>query len=360
MQKTPLYKNHLKLNAKMIDFGGWLMPVQYTNLIEEHLATRTKAGLFDICHMGEFMISGKEAQKFLQYALTNDLNKLVPGKCFYSALCNEKAGIVDDLFVYCFSAEKYMLVVNAANIAKDFEHLQKYACKFDVRLEDRSANTAKVDLQGPNSEKILQKVLKTPLEITRFSFLETKLYDIDVLISRTGYTGEDGFELYFKAEYAPLIWEKLLAEGKEQGLTPVGLGARDTLRIEASYSLYGHELTEKTSPIEAGIGFVVKPKETNFIAKNILLAQKQNGAPQNMICFEMIERAVPRDGYDIYYQNAKIGAITSGTFSPLMKKGIGLGLIKQKLEIGTEVEINIRGKNYKAKIVPRPFYKILK
>jgi aminomethyltransferase len=358
MLKTPLYESHLKLNARIVDFGGWAMPVQYTNLIEEHLATRTKAGLFDICHMGEFWVNGVDAKAFLQYVLTNDLNHLSNNICFYSALCDTNGGTIDDLFVYQFNTDKYLLVVNAGTIEKDFTHLQTQAKNFRVLLEDKSDATAKLDLQGPNAEQILQKLVPADLKnLKRFQFIETTLLNTEVLISRTGYTGEDGFELYFANEKATAIWDELLTVGKIDGLVPVGLGARDTLRLEACYSLYGHELNEQITPIQAGIGFVVQPKANEFIGKNILLKQKQDGVLPRLIAFEMQEKAIPRDHYDIYRNGQQIGNVTSGTYSPTFKKGLGLGLINLALQPGDQIQIKIRDTLHPAQITQRPFYR---
>jgi aminomethyltransferase len=356
LKKTVLYDEHVKPGAKIIEFGGWLMPVYYTSVIEEHNTTRNSAGLFDICHMGEIIVKGNDSFKFLQKLITNDLSKLEKGKAFYTAMCYENGGTVDDLFVYCLEDNEFMLVVNAANIEKDYEWVKKNSDGFDVEIIDRSNETAKLDLQGPKSEEILQKLTDFDLSgLNRFHFVENNVDGVKTIISRTGYTGEDGFELYFPAEKAVELWNKILETGKEL-VKPIGLGARDTLRVEACYSLYGHELNDKISPIEAGIGFVVKLDKEEFIGKKSLLEIKNN-QKKRVIAFEMIDRGIPRASYEIKIGDEKIGIVTSGTMSPTLKKNIGLGIVDiNQANIDNEIDIIIRGKSYKAKVVKRPFY----
>lgn len=355
MKKTPLSEAHVKLGAKMVDFSGWYMPVQYTNVIDEHNTCRTKVGMFDICHMGEFTVSGRNSFDFLQKMVTKDLNKLENGKAFYTAMCYENGSCVDDLFVYRLSEDVYMLVVNAGNIEKDFDWLNKH--KIDgVEIKNISDKTAKLDIQGPYAEKTLQKLTDFDLsKLDRFYFTNIGLNDIKTIISRTGYTAEDGFEIYFEAEKAEEIWDKILEAGKEFGIKPIGLGARDTLRVEACYSLYGHEISEESTPIEAGISFVVQ-FDKDFIGKDTLLKQKEEGPEKRLFCFEMIDRGIAREHYKIVSDGKEIGFVTSGTFSPTFKKGIGMCYLSEFKEIGDEVEIQIRDKPYKAKIVKRPFY----
>lgn len=357
MRKTPLYKEHEKLGAKIIDFGGWLMPVQYTNVIDEHINARTKAVLFDTCHMGEIFIEGADAFKLIQKLVTNDINKLTHNKAMYAAMCYGNGAVVDDLFIYCFDNGRYMVVVNAGNIEKDFSWIKKHSLNFDVNVVDKTNGIAKLDLQGPDSEKILQKLTNFNLpSLERFHFVEEDVNNVKTTISRTGYTAEDGFELYFDSKKAVKIWKKILEAGKEFSIKPAGLGARDTLRLEACYSLYGHELSNEITPLEAGIGFVVKLDKADFIGRDALLKQKEN-LKRKMVAFELSEKAVPRSEYDIIKDKQKIGYVTSGTFSPTFKKGIGLGLVKiEEAFIGNMIGIKIRGKIYKAKIVKRPFY----
>lgn len=354
MKTTPLCEEHQKLGAKMIEFGGWLMPVYYTNVIDEHITTRTKAALFDICHMGEIEIRGKDSFRLINWLITNDLKNLPPNKAFYTSMCNEKGGIIDDLFVYCFSKERYMLVVNASTKDKDMVWIKSHSRGFDVDIHDRTGSLAKLDLQGPNSEKILQKMTTSDLSVLkRFHFIESSVSSAKAIISRTGYTAEDGFELYFSADKAVKIWNLLLEAGKPFGLKPAGLGARDTLRIEACYPLYGHEISEEITPYEAAIDFVVK-LDKEFIGKKALESLKPT---RKLAAFEMVDYSIPRSGYEIFKGSSRIGIVTSGTMSPTLKKGIGLGLINiQHINLGNEIHIKIREKLYKAKIVEKPFY----
>ncbi len=358
LKKTPLYEEHLKLGAKIIDFNGWLTPVYYSNVIDEHITTRIKAGLFDVCHMGEFFIEGNDAFKLIQKLITNDLNMLLDGKALYSSMCSENGGIIDDLLVYRFNQNKFMVVVNAINIEKDFRWFLKHKDFFeDATIINKTDELAKIDLQGPKAEEILQKLTNTNLKnLKRFHFIDDNINNTQTIISRTGYTAEDGFELYFNAEKAIEQWNKLLEEGKEFGLKPVGLGARDTLRIEACYPLYSHELNEDINPFEAGTHLVVKLNKEDFIGKEALLKQKAN-LKRKIVAFKMLERGIPRKNYEVYRGNNKIGYVTSGTISPTFKKGIGMAFINS-IEAFEENEINIkiREKLYKAKIVKKPIY----
>ncbi|MBI2652130.1 glycine cleavage system aminomethyltransferase GcvT [Candidatus Woesearchaeota archaeon] len=359
LKSTPLLNEHVKLGAVMVPFGGWNMPVQYTNVIDEHLATRTKVGIFDICHMGEFLVSGENSEEFLQRLVTNDISRLEIKQACYNCLCNENGTVIDDLFVYKLEEKEFFVVVNASTIEKDFNWFVKHEIG-NVELKNLSENIGKIDLQGPYAESTMQKLTDFDLaKIKRFRCEKIIVNGIDeqILISRTGYTGEDGFELYFSPKNAVLMWNMLLKAGEEFGIKPCGLGARDTLRVEACYSLYGHEINESLTPIEAGLGFVVKFNK-DFIGKKVLLAQKNNGPEKKLICFEMTEKCVPREQYPIIAGNNQVGFVTSGTFSPTFKKGIGMGYIKSELSnIGGEISILIRGKEYKGVVVERPFYK---
>tara|TARA_Y100000031_G_C8251633_1_gene400792 strand:- start:6321 stop:7487 length:1167 start_codon:yes stop_codon:yes gene_type:complete len=356
VRKTPLAEVHKNLGATMVDFAGWYMPMQYTSVIDEHTTTRTKAGLFDICHMGEFIVKGKGSFNFLQKMAVNDLNKLTVGKAIFNILCYENGTVIDDLFIYKLKENEYMIVVNACNIQKDLEWLKKHKGNFEVEINDVSDQTAKLDLQGPLSEKILRKLTSAELP-KRFHFIETELSEIRTIISRTGYTGEDGFEFYFPAENAEKIWTEILDAGEEYGIKPIGLGARDTLRIEACYPLYGHETNDKITPIEVGLGWLVKTEKEDFIGKEILKKQKEHGTERILVVFEMVDRGIARENYEIFANNEKIGHVTSGTFSPTFRKSLGMALIKKPFsEIGNELNIKIKGKLHKAKIVKRPFY----
>ncbi|PLT35247.1 glycine cleavage system aminomethyltransferase GcvT [Bacillus sp. V5-8f] len=361
LKRTPLYEVYKESGGKTIDFGGWELPVQFSGIKEEHETVRTKVGLFDVSHMGEIEVKGPESIAFLQRLLTNDILKLSSGGAQYTVMCYENGGTVDDLLVYKKSDGDYLLVVNAANIDKDFNWLQANKVE-DVELNNVSSDIAQLALQGPLAEKVLQKLSKnTDLsEIDFFKFKDhVDLKGIDTLVSRTGYTGEDGFEIYCRSEDAIALWRQLLEAGKEDGIQPIGLGARDTLRFEAKLPLYGQELGADITPIEAGIGFAVKiDKNADFLGKAVLTEQKEKGAPRKLVGIEMIDRGIPRHGYPIYVASEVIGEVTTGTQSPTLKKNVGLALLKNEYtDIGTEVEVEIRSKRLKAKVVATPFYK---
>jgi len=392
LKKTPLYNEHVKLKGQIVEFGGWLMPVQYTNVIDEHTTIRTKVGLFDTCHMGEFFISGEDAFKLIQIIGTNDIARLEDGKSMYHIWCYENGTTIDDSFVYKFKDNNYMIVVNASTIQKDFDWLKFQATKNNLAVElvDASDDTGKIDIQGPFAEKTLQKLTKLDLtSLKRFYFVSTQLItvandgsienkesndyeegngEIDCIISRSGYTGEDGFELYFAAEKAPLVWNLLLVAGKEFGIKPCGLGARDTLRLEACYSLYGHEIDESITPVEGGLGWAVKENKEckdnkgnkiDFVGKQILAEQKKNGPKRIIAALEMIDKSVPRNSYEIFDEDKtkKIGYVTSGTFCPTLKRSVAMGLIDSAYsKVENIVSIKIRDNFYRANVVKRPFY----
>ncbi|UTR14463.1 glycine cleavage system aminomethyltransferase GcvT [Salipaludibacillus sp. LMS25] len=357
-KRTPLFTTYEK-KAKVINFGGWELPVQFSSIQEEHEAVRTKAGLFDVSHMGEIEIKGPGTLAFLQYMLTNDVQKVKAGSCQYTAMCYENGGTVDDLVLYKKSDEDVLLVVNAANIEKNVNWLKQHVFG-DVQIANVSERYAQLAIQGPKAEAITQQLTNEPLnQITFFKFRdEVELAGKSVLISRTGYTGEDGFEIYCRPEDAVLLWERLIEGGAEFGLLPCGLGARDTLRFEAKLALYGQELSEKISPIEAGIGFAVKTeKEADFIGKDVLKRQKEQGTARKLVGLEMIDKGIPRAQYEVYKNGEKIGFVTTGTQSPTLRKNIGLALIDATYkDLDTEVEVQIRKRRAKAKIVKTPFY----
>ncbi|MBN8200454.1 glycine cleavage system aminomethyltransferase GcvT [Bacillus sp. NTK034] len=360
LKRTPLFEVYKDYGAKTIDFGGWDLPVQFSSIKEEHEAVRTKAGLFDVSHMGEIEVKGTDSLKYLQKMMTNDISKLKNSGAQYTAMCYENGGTVDDLLVYKIEDDHYLLVVNASNIEKDFNWLQDHA-EGNVELKNLSEDMAQLAIQGPLAEKVLQKLAGTNLaDIGFFKFQQ----DVDLngkkaLVSRTGYTGEDGFEVYCDAKDAAALWNEILEAGKEEGVLPCGLGARDTLRFEANLALYGQELSPDITPLEAGIGFAVKVnKEAEFIGKEVLKNQKENGVPRKLAGIEMIDRGIPRHGYPVYKGEELIGEVTTGTQSPTLKKNIGLVLIKKEhAEPETELEVEIRGKRLKAKIAATPFYK---
>jgi aminomethyltransferase len=358
--KTPLYPIYSTYGGKTIDFGGWDLPVQFSSIKEEHEAVRTKAGLFDVSHMGEVTVKGPDALAYLQKMLTNDVSKLVDGKALYSPMCYPDGGTVDDLLVYKKADENYLVVINAGNIEKDVEWLQKHV-EGDVEVTNVSDEFALLALQGPLAEQVLQRLTSENLsEITFFRFKDdVDLAGIKGLVSRTGYTGEDGFEIYLDPSEAIDLWEKIIEEGKEEGVLPCGLGARDTLRFEAKLPLYGQEITPDITPLEAGLGFAVKvDTEADFIGKEALKEQKENGVPRKLVGIEMIDRGIPRHGYPVFVGDRKVGEVTTGTQSPTLKKNVGLVLIDKAFsELGQEVYVQIRSKNLKAEIVKSPFYK---
>lgn len=360
LKRTPLFDDYAVYGGKTIDFGGWELPVQFTSIKEEHEAVRTKAGLFDVSHMGEIIVTGTESEAFLQKIMTNDVSKLVNGQAQYTAMCYENGGIVDDLLVYKVEDNHYLLVVNAGNIDKDFDWMKQFATG-DVELENKSDEYGLLALQGPLAQEILQKLSSKNLdEIGFFRFADSvEVAGKTVLISRTGYTGEDGFEIYAASNDVRELWSSILEAGKEDGLLPCGLGARDTLRFEACLPLYGQELSKDISPLEAGLGFVVKlKKEQDFNGKSVLADQKENGVSRKSIGIEMIDKGIPRTGYPVYVGEKQIGFVTTGTQSPTLKKNIGLALIETEFaEIGNEVEVEIRNKRLKAVTVATPFYK---
>lgn len=363
LNRTPLYCVYAKYGAKTINFGGWELPVRFSSIKEEHEAVRTAAGLFDVSHMGELEVTGTDSLSYLQRMLTNDIALLTDGGAQYTAMCYENGGTVDDLLVYKKADYHYLLVVNAANIQKDYEWLLSHV-EGDVAVTNISNQIAQLALQGPKAETILQRLTNGNVkDIKYFTFKDNvRLGELTALVSRTGYTGEDGFEIYCKSEAAVQLWEDLLQAGSEDGVKPCGLGARDTLRFEAALPLYGQELTKDITPIEAGIGFAVKVnKAADFLGKAVLKKQKERGASRKLVGIEMIERGIPRSHYEVFSGHEKIGEVTTGTQSPTLKKNIGLALLDVKYTaLNTEVDVEIRGKRVKAVVVPLPFYKRLK
>jgi aminomethyltransferase len=368
-EKTVLYSSHVALGAKMVEFGGWEMPVQYKSILEEHRAVRTTAGIFDVSHMGELEISGSDSLAFLQRLLTNDLAKMTVGQAVYSLMCYPTGGIVDDLLVYKLAEDKYWLVVNAGNKAKDLAWLREQLLQEqqhkginsseEVKIQDRSEEIGLLALQGPLAEQILNSISSVSLvNLKYYHFVFSEIEGTKALISRTGYTGEDGFEIYLAVDKTPLIWDKLLQVGKEVGLVPAGLGARDTLRFEAGLSLYGQELTETVTPLEAGLGFFVAWHKDDFIGKEVLLKQKKEGLSRKLVGFLMLERGIPREGYLLEKDGVCIGKVTSGSYAPTLEKNLGLGyVINAQAFIDNEISVVIRGKRLKAKIIKKPFYK---
>ncbi len=359
MKRTCFYDIHKQYNAKIVEFAGFEMPVEYSGIKDEHLTVRNGVGVFDVSHMGEVWVKGPNALAFLQKVTSNDVASLKPGQAQYSCFPNGKGGIVDDLLVYYFEVEKYMLVVNASNIEKDYNWLVSQN-DLGADLENASDRISQLAIQGPKATAVLQKLTDVDLSaIPYYTFTVGSFAGIDnVIISATGYTGAGGFELYFYNQFAEQMWKAIFEAGKEEGIKPIGLGARDTLRLEMGYCLYGNDIDDTTSPIEAGLGWITKFKEgKEFIDKSVLLKQKNEGVSRRLRGFEMIDRGIPRHGYEITDSEGKvIGVVTSGTQSPVLEKGVGMGYIAaDQSALGTEIYIQVRNKLLKAKVVKTPF-----
>ncbi len=356
LKKTPFYNIHVNLGARLVDFAGFSMPVQYESIIKEHEAVRNKAGVFDVSHMGEFLLEGKDVISLLQYVMINDLKLLEPTKGQYSCMCYENGTVVDDLVYYEEEPERFRMIVNASNVEKDFQWLNEHIGSKDVKITNLSLERCRLAFQGPKSDEYLQPLVDVDLSsINRFYFAHTMLNGAPIFIARTGYTGERGFEISFDNKYAEKIWNDLT----KTGASPAGLGARDSLRLEATYSLYGHEISDSITPIEAGLFWLVKPKEgIDYIGKETLLKQKSEGTARIIVGLNLLDRGIIREHYKIFKKGNEIGFVTSGGYSPTLKKTIGLGLVeKQYSEVGTEFEIEIRNKFLRGKIVATPFYR---
>ncbi|MCL5027569.1 MAG: glycine cleavage system aminomethyltransferase GcvT [Bacteroidetes bacterium] len=359
MKKTTLYNIHEKLGAKIVEFAGFLMPVQYSSIIAEHKAVRNSVGVFDVSHMGEVFVTGEKALDFVQHITINDASKLIPGRVQYSAMCYPDGGIVDDLLVYKISDTQFMLVINASNTEKDFNWMLQNN-KFVVKLENKSDEYSLLAIQGPKSKDTLQKICDKELDLEYYNFFEAKIAGYDMIVSRTGYTGELGFEIYFKGDdkIAEEVWNKIFEAGKEFDIQPVGLGARDSLRLEMGFCLYGNDIDQTTNPLEAGLGWITKLSKENFIGKDALLKVKSNGLKRKLISLSSDEKAFPRHGYDLTVDSKKIGTITSGTVSPVLEKPIALGYVESEYTNGnSKINFFIRGKEIPAKIVKLPFVK---
>jgi aminomethyltransferase len=359
VKETRLNFSHKKLGAKMIEFFGWEMPVEFSGVIDEHLAVRQKAGLFDVSHMGEIVISGRQALDFIQYLTPNDAARLTPEKVQYSCLTTPQGTFVDDLLVYCLDSEKYLLVVNCSNSNKDYEWILSHKEGFDVKVENRSDDYTQLALQGPRALEILKPLIDVNMEeMNTFGSSCGEIEEEEVLVSRTGYTGEDGFEVYTLSSRPEKIWDAILERGKNFGVVPVGLGARDTLRLEARLMLYGNDIDETTTVLEAGLGWLVKYEKGEFLGRDALLKQKEDGIKRRLVGFELIEKGIARQHYPVFVEGKKVSEVNSGTFSPYLRKSIGLTYLPVEYkEIGTEFEIEIRDKKVKARVVPTPFYK---
>lgn len=359
LKRTPLYEQHCQLGARLVEFGGWEMPVQYSSILEEHRAVRMHAGLFDVSHMGEFRVQGPGAPAFLQYLVPNDVSRLALNQALYTQLCRPDGGVVDDLLIYRLAENTYMLVVNAGNIDKDFTWIQQHTQGYEVELQNQSAETALLALQGPDAPALLQPLTQVDLSaILYYHCAPGVVGRVNCLISRTGYTGEDGFELYCSAEEVVDLWQDLLTARNGYRVQPAGLGARDTLRLEAAYCLYGHELDDTTNPLEAGLGWTVRLAKGDFIGHDALATIKAQGLKRKLVGVEMVDRGVCRGGYAVYDGERQIGTLTSGAPSPILNKNIGLGYVESEQAVpGKPVQVDIRGRRAAAQLVALPFYK---
>jgi len=355
LKKTPLNQLEKDLGGRMVDFGGWELPVQFSGIMEEHEAVRTDVGLFDVSHMGELTVRGPQAQELLQRATCNDVTKLKDGVAHYNGLLYPAGTFVDDILIYQIAPDDYFVVVNASNTDKDFEWLQKSAEGLDADVRNVSADYAQLAVQGPNAERLLQAMTDLQLaDIKYYRFAQGSVDGAPSIVSRTGYTGEDGFEVYVSPEHAPRIMKKLV----DAGAKPCGLGARDTLRLEAKMALYGNDIDDTTTPIEADLGWIVKLEKGDFAGRDVLQREKAEGPRRKLVGFEMIDRGIARHGYPIVDGKEEIGVVTSGTHSPTLKKAIGLAYLPlDKSAQGSEFSVLIRGKETRARVVPTPFYK---
>ena len=358
LRRTPLHAAHVAAGARLVDFAGWDMPVQYAGVIEEHLAVRQKAGLFDVSHMGEIEVRGPRALEVVQELTCNDASRLTDGRAQYSAILTPRGTPVDDILVYRLAADRFLLCVNASNDDKDFEWIREHA-RGRAEVLHVSAEYAQIALQGPLAAEILAGVTPAAVAgLASFAFTAGRVAGHESLIARTGYTGEDGFEIYCNPVAAPSVWEALMEAGKPRGLEPAGLGARDTLRLEASLALYGNDIDETTTLLEAGLDFIVRLDKGSFIGREALLAQKQNGVPRKLTGFEMLGRGIARHGYPVEVAGQSAGAVCSGTYAPFLRKNIGMVYLPiEHAQEGREFDITIRAKPVRAHAVKMPFYR---
>jgi aminomethyltransferase len=358
LRKTPLNAIHRSLGGRMVDFAGWDMPVQFSGVIEEHLAVRTAAGLFDVSHMGEIFLTGKDALPNLQRLTTNDVSRLADGQVHYSALTYPDATFVDDILVHRFSETSFFLCVNASNADKDYDWIRQH-CQGDVRIENRSPEYAQIAIQGPRSAAILQPHTDAQLHQLKYYWFTTgKCCGKEAIIARTGYTGEDGFEVFIAPEHAVKVWEAIMNTGSPEGLIPAGLAARNTLRLEAKMALYGNDIDHTTTVLEADLGWIVKLNKGDFHGRDVLLEQKERGVGKLLVGFEMVDKGIARDHYPMRLNGQEAGHITSGSYAPYLKKNIGLAYLPAtQARPGIEFEVMVRDKALRAVIVPTPFYK---
>jgi aminomethyltransferase len=360
LQKTVLFEEHVRRGGRMVPFAGWTMPVQYTSILEEYEAVRGRVGIFDVSHMGQVRVTGKEALQYMRFLLTNDVGRCRKGQSMYSPMCYPDGGVVDDLIVYYVDDHEFFVVVNASNTARDVDWMREQVRELEVEISDESPRWGLLALQGPKAEAVLAAV--HPQDIAKMpyrSFLNTKIYGEAAVIARTGYTGEDGFEIYVATDRTAGLWNELLSKGEPHGILPCGLGARDLLRLEMGYALYGHELDEQHSPLASGVGWAVKWENHEFLGRDALEDEKERGSPETLVYFSLSDRRIPRDKSPIFVDGQQLGAVVSGGFSPRLGHSIGAGFLKwntkTKGPLPAVVEIQIRDTLMKGKITSTPF-----
>ena len=358
LKTTPLLGLHKELGAKLVPFAGWNMPIQFAGVLSEHTCVRERMGLFDVSHMGEIEVKGKDAKKFLQFLLSNNVEKMFDGSILYSLMCYETGGVVDDLLAYRFSENHYFLCVNASNSDKDYDWIARHASSFNVNIKNTSSETSQLALQGPDAKNVLQSLCDISLDdLSYYNFRKGMVNNVESLISRTGYTGEDGFELYLSPEKVSEVFRSLMEQGRSYGIQPIGLGARDTLRIEMGYPLYGNEIDNNPTPLDAGLGWVIKFDKGEFLGRGSLLKQKEQGSPRRkLVGLKLLTRGVPRAHYQVFKNGESVGEVTSGTFSPTLNTGVGLCYVSSEYsDIGNHLDVKIRDQLVATEVIQLPF-----
>ena len=358
LKTTPLLDLHKELGAKLVPFVGWNMPIQFAGVLSEHICVRERVGLFDVSHMGEIEVKGKDAKKFLQFLLSNNVEKMFDGSILYSLMCYETGGVVDDLLAYRFSENHYFLCVNASNSDKDYDWIARHASSFNVNIKNTSSETSQLALQGPDAKNVLQSLCDISLDdLSYYNFRKGMVNNVESLISRTGYTGEDGFELYLSPEKVSEVFRSLMEQGRSYGIQPIGLGARDTLRIEMGYPLYGNEIDNNPTPLDAGLGWVIKFDKGEFLGRGSLLNQKEQGSlRRKLVGLKLLTRGVPRAHYQVFKNGESVGEVTSGTFSPTLSTGVGLCYVSSEYsDIGNHLDVKIRDQLVAAEVIQLPF-----
>ena len=358
LKTTPLLDLHKELGAKLVPFAGWNMPIQFAGVLSEHTCVRERVGLFDVSHMGEIEVKGKDAKKFLQFLLSNNVEKMFDGSILYSLMCYETGGVVDDLLAYRFSENHYFLCVNASNSDKDYDWIARHASSFNVNIKNTSSETSQLALQGPDAKNVLQSLCDISLDdLSYYNFRKGMVNNVESLISRTGYTGEDGFELYLSPEKVSEVFRSLMEQGRSYGIQPIGLGARDTLRIEMGYPLYGNEIDNNPTPLDAGLGWVIKFDKGEFLGRGSLLKQKEQGSPRRkLVGLKLLTRGVPRAHYQVFKNGESVGEVTSGTFSPTLNTGVGLCYVSSEYsDVGNHLDVKIRDQLVATEVIQLPF-----